>query len=103
MTTYTETPAVTELRTQLAAPERIEPGTEGWWQVYGATPDHVRAGDVLVMLDPDGELTYDEVATATVRSVDVRYTDPAGAVFRLGRMFRGFTLFRRGTHHTLAR
>jgi len=43
---------------------RIEPGTEGWWRVWGASPFDIEPGD-LIMIKPSGE----EITEYAVRHV----------------------------------
>jgi hypothetical protein len=41
-------------RTQWASQGALQPGTQGWWEVWGASPRHIKPGDLLVDIE-DGE------------------------------------------------
>jgi hypothetical protein len=79
---------------------RLEPGEEGWWEVWGARPWHLRAGDRLITLE-DGELVETDVLQATQAPPRMRLQTPQG-VQTIGMGFERCRVFRWGTHNTLA-
>lgn len=79
------------------------PGTEGFWQVWGARAYHARPGDLLATSGEGDALKYDllaEVDTST--PVRTKFTNAEGEVFNIGNLFPGLVLLRWDTHHTLA-
>lgn len=83
----------------------LQPGMEGWWQVWGAQARHVRVGDRLVFLDdeaPQGLLVQEVAEILPSNLVQFRYKTTEGEAQHFGLLWRGWRLFRRGTHHTLA-
>lgn len=40
------------------AQEQLQPGTEGWWKVWGAKAHHIRPGDLVLSKKDDGEVEY---------------------------------------------
>lgn len=98
----TDGPAAEALAAQLLAAVELAPDTEGLWRVWGACPSTIEVGDVVVNLDGD-TMVIEEVAAITDTLVGVSITTPSGAKFRMGGLFRGFQLYRPGTHATLAR
>lgn len=83
----------------------IEPGTPGWWQVWGATVHHARPGDLILCRDGD----IDKVVPTYVRDLFRSKAHPVrvGIVtdddkeVTIGAL-APMVLLRRGTHHTLA-
>lgn len=101
MTDTTTNTDAAELQAQLEAPDRIEPGTAGWWRVWGARSSVIRSGDVIVTLE-DGELVFDDVAAVEHLPLRFRITRHDGTTFTLGQLFAGWQLYRRGDRNTLA-
>lgn len=76
----------------------LQPGEEGWWKVWGATPYHIQAGDIVI------------TSTETFYVEDVY--EPKSAPVRVGIVVDGeqstigagcpIRLLRRGTKNTLA-
>jgi hypothetical protein len=88
-------------RAAIKAQQRIQPGTDGWWKVYGARVADIRPGDyVFTRDDLDGFLVEDT------------YTNEGWRGFRAGIVVDGermsigtlcpIVLLRRGTKGTLA-
>ena len=83
----------------------LQPGTAGWWEVWGATPAAIKAGDIVALATPPGE-------EADIFYVEDVYTAAAAPMRRglvvngervtIGALCTVAGLFRRGTHHTLA-
>jgi hypothetical protein len=90
---------------------RLEPGTEGWWRVWGASARDIRPGDLVMTgwrnsdgSSGHGEHTAGEPAPwGDLRdSCRVRFTDAVtGELFSVG-MLQPMALLRRGTHNTLS-
>lgn len=89
------------LALQLDADERLQPGDAGYWQHWGARTFDVKAGDIIATLD-NGVIVLDEIASARDNTVQMVYTTVSGKTFSLGHLFKGFQVFRSGTHNTLA-
>lgn len=90
----------------LEAQGRLQPGTEGWWQVWGASSRDVRAGDMVMVIwgkgTPDEEFAeylIDEILDREI--VAPKFKSSEGETFRIGAL-QPIILMRRGTHHTLA-
>lgn len=90
--------------------ERLEPGSPGYWRVYGARADDIRPGDLVMSgwADDDGikrHAEYDVVDLAPwgdLRdSLRVRFLTTTGQHASVGRM-QPMALLRQGTHGTLA-
>jgi hypothetical protein len=82
---------------------RLAPGTEGWWQVWGARAPHVRPGDVIATAGPDGaELSWiADTFTAKAAPMRCGFVDLHGVRYTFGAL-APLVVLRRGTHHTLA-
>lgn len=98
METLTAAVALAELEAQ----PRLEPGTPGWWRVWGARVDDIRPGDIVMV-----KTANDEVETLFIED-----TFPAKSIARYGIVVGGerstlgrlcpIVLVRRGTHNTLS-
>jgi hypothetical protein len=103
-----DTPATDALNAQ----GTLEPGTEGYWRVWGATVFDVKPGDLVMVgwRDDNGETGIDEweVAASAPRGeghelhdqIRPRFTSPAGDYFSIGAL-QPIHLLRRGRHHVL--
>lgn len=77
----------------------LEAGTAGWWRVWGATPAHIRAGDVVLTGGAD---TFYVSDTYRAKAHPVRVGIIVdGACSTLGALCP-IAIMRRGTHNTLA-
>lgn len=95
-------PGAEALAKQLTADERLSAGTDGYWQHWGARPSDIRPGDIVVTLD-SGAMVLDEIATSEDwHGLRQSLVTVSGKEFSLGHLFRGFQVFRYGTHNTLA-
>jgi hypothetical protein len=93
------------LTTALDAQGVLQPGEEGFWQVWGASIRDVCVGDLIMVKwsNPDrttAEITEHEVAEVR-RDIPLGVTDTEGNRFRIGAL-QQFRLFRKGTHNTLS-
>jgi len=84
----------------------ISPGTQGWWQVWGARAHDVRSGDLVMLIwDRDTESArHAEYLISEVLSNDPvcpKFRSSNGEIFRIGALMP-IILLRQGTHHTLA-
>lgn len=83
----------------------LQPGSEGWWKVWGASVRHIRTGDLVATLSEDGERELDWML------IQDRFGAKA-APLRQGFVVDGervtlgalapVVVLRRGTHNTLA-
>lgn len=84
---------------QLEAQEALKPGYEGWWPVWGASPYHIKAGDIVALAGQD-PFYVDDVFQAKAAPMRV------GLVIEGRRETLGggcrIILWRWGTHNTLA-
>lgn len=85
------------------AQDRLEPGTPGYWKVWGAKVRHIRTGDIL--LSKDGDKVVTDYITGTFESkaapVRVGLLDAEGNKFTLGAL-TPVVIVRWATHHILA-
>jgi hypothetical protein len=90
------------MRAELEAQPRMEPGTEGWWQVWGACVRDIRPGDAVAFAH-DGVTEWHYVEdTFVAKNAPIRWgIVEDGERYTLG-AFTPIALLRRGTHHTLA-
>lgn len=79
---------------------RISPGTEGWWQVWGATPQHIRPGDLVLVQGEKGWTLILDTFTAKAAPLRVGLVDESGK-WTLGALCP-VAVVRKGTHNTLA-
>jgi hypothetical protein len=91
--------AVTEFETQ----GKLEAGTEGWWQVWGASPHHIKGGDIILTKGSGDDIdTLYVEDTFTAKAAPMR----VGIVINGNKETLGalcpIILLRRGTHNTLA-
>lgn len=90
---------------------RLEPGQEGWWEVWGARWADVQAGDLLLVATRrDDVITHHEHLVGEVLppedgirgAIWFRFTDgETGEIMAYGRLCP-VGIVRRGTHHTLS-
>jgi hypothetical protein len=95
-------PAAVAIR-EFEAQPTLQPGDEGWWKVWGASPDDIKAGDIVLVKDSDGN----------VETLFIEDTFLAKSVTRVGVVIDGerqtlgrlcpIILVRKGTRNTLAR
>lgn len=80
----------------------LKPGTWGWWQVWGATPMHIRQGDiVLTVTDNEVETLFIE-DTFTAKAHPVRVGIVVNGQKQTIGALCNIVLVRRSQHHTLA-
>lgn len=84
----------------------ISPGTQGWWQVWGARAHNVRPGDLVMLIwgrgtedERHAEYLIDEILSTD--AVAPKFRAANGDIFRIGALMP-IILLRQGTHHTLA-
>lgn len=94
MTTTAE--ALAEFEAQGA----IQPGTPGWWKVWGARPQHIRKGDLLLLPENGTELIAD---TFVAKAAPLRFgfVNAEGDRFTIGAL-APIVLLRRSDHNVLA-
>jgi len=90
----------------------VEPGTEGYWQVWGACARDIRPGDLVLCGwkdrdNPDiihhAEYEVTEMASfdaPTMNTIRVGFITTTGRFASVG-MLQPVALVRRGTHHVL--
>lgn len=88
---------------ELEAQDRLEPGTPGWWKVWGATPRDIRSGDIIMHKDGDQVVTeyVEDTFTAKAAPLRIGYVINDGQRFTLGAL-TPIVLLRKGTHNTLS-
>lgn len=97
---HTEGISTMNINDELAAQPELAPGTEGWWQVWGARPCHIRPGDALAIQGEEGWLLVEDLFEA--KAAPARQGLVAnGERFTIGALCP-IALLRRGTHNTLA-
>lgn len=110
-----EAVSMTPVTDALDAQGELEPGTEGWWKVWGASVTDIRAGDLVMAIRPaykgrPAEILEFEITDAITPDGGMadqcaprfKTTRPEPHdVIRLGMLMR-VAVLRRGTHHTLA-
>jgi hypothetical protein len=84
----------------------IQPGTIGWWRLWGSCINDVVTGDMLMIKPKDGEITEHVVTrivteTGMLDAMYLRFIDHDGSDIRIGRLCPVIIL-RRGTHHALS-
>jgi hypothetical protein len=96
------------IETALAAQGTIKPGTDGWWQVFGARAQDIHPGDMVLIKDADNNFAEYQVQALTPRGeghlMDVvrpRFLATDGTHFTVGAL-QACSVLRRGTHHILA-
>jgi hypothetical protein len=95
----------------LDAQGRMEPGTEGWWKVWGACAADIQPGDLVMVgwRDDNGCKGIDEHTVGNPApwgdlrdSCRRRFTDPVtGKPFSVGYL-QPVAIVRRGTHNILS-
>ena len=93
----------------LDAQGTLQPGTEGWWQVWGARAQDIRPGDMVMMTYTDApepiEFQVQEPAPRGDNDLrDVvrpRFLATDGTHHHIGALQK-IVVLRRGTRHTLA-
>lgn len=81
---------------------RLEPGTPGWWRVYGARPQDIRIGDLVVFTDETVEVATIREAKSGCGVFITTVGDSWLNGFTLGYLNRSFAVVRQGTHNMLA-
>lgn len=99
MTATTATKTTAEAVAEFEAQGAIDPGTEGWWRVWGAQPRHIRPGDLVV--DADGWFLVTEAGPST-NGLQFGVVTAEGERFWFGLLHR-VNVVRRGTKNTLAK
>jgi hypothetical protein len=84
----------------------MQPGTEGYWQVWGAVAADLQKGDLFIAKFPDGEVLQDQVNEIVHEDnlfdyTRKRYINQDGQDRAVGLLVRVW-VFRRGTHHILS-
>lgn len=96
----------------LAQQGKLEPGTPGWWQVWGARAVDIRPGDLVLAgwRDDAGETNYREYEVAEMAPwggddrrdlLRVRFLTSFGTFASVG-ILQPMQLLRYGTRHMLA-
>ncbi len=100
----------------LDAQGTLQPGTEGYWKVWGARASDIRPGDLVMVKNQDNVISEYEVLDYAPRGregtmmdlIRPRFRAPAksagagtGQLFSVGAM-QAVVVLRKGTHHTLA-
>lgn len=81
---------------------KMAPGTEGYWQVWGARARHARAGDIVISKSEDNTVVDYVAETFVAKSLGrVGIIDGNGERFTIGQL-APVVLVRWGTHNTLA-
>jgi hypothetical protein len=86
------------VRAEVEAQGALQPGTEGWWQVWGAVPGDLEPGDYVLMKD-DEFLVQDVFVAKSPARIGIVVD---GERLTLGLLCR-VVILRRGTHGTLSR
>jgi len=76
----------------------LQPGEPGWWKVWGASVQDVRAGDIVITRTG----TFHVEALFEAKSVARQGIVVNGQPQTIGRMFGPIVVVRKGTHNTLA-
>ena len=82
----------------------LQPGTPGYWQVWGASARDVRVGDLVIARweNEDGTHSLEEYEIAEVtHGFPTRCVATDGRKFWLGALQR-LAVLRQGTHNTLS-
>lgn len=81
----------------------LKPGEPGWWQVWGANPHSIRAGDlVLSLVDDEMVPTYvADLFPSKAAPMRVGVVTDNGERVTFGALSK-IVLLRRGTHNMLA-
>jgi hypothetical protein len=96
----------TPITDALDAQGTIQPGTEGWWRVWGACINDIRQNDMIMVKPQNGEIT-EHVVTRIIPedgmldAIYLRFIDADGEDIRIGRMC-SVIILRRETQHTLS-
>ena len=89
---------------RLAAQEgqELKAGEPGYWKVWGARACDARIGDVIVTLNADDSLQFDEVAYCEDKATHTLFFTPSWNSFVIGNYYKKLALYRPGTRNTLA-
>lgn len=96
-----DSPEVDEFLAQLNAESRLQPGDEGWWQVWGSSVGDICPGDIVLTRngeDYEALFIEDRFEAKSVARLGIIV---GGQQQTLGRL-TGIVLMRRGTKHTLS-
>ena len=101
--------SATPFNDQLAAQGDLQPGEEGYWQVWGARVGDIKPGDLVMLKYSDApEPSEYQVAEAAPRgdghlmdTVRPRFLATSGELFTVGAL-QPIVVLRKGTRHTLA-
>jgi hypothetical protein len=96
----------TPIATALDAQGILQPGQEGYWQVWGARASDIRHADLVMVKGRDGQVREYAVAEPApwgdIRDIAYpRFRDESGELFSVGAL-QPVVVLRRGTRHTLA-
>ena len=105
---YTPPKATEPMTAALDAQGALEPGTEGYWQVWGARTQDIQPGDLVMIRYEDTGISEFEVAELAPRgdgdlrdTIRPRFRAATGELFHVGAL-QPVVVMRKGTHHTLA-
>ena len=85
------------------AQTRIEPGTLGWWPIWGGCTQDIRPGDIIRFSDRlsfVSDLAY--IEDPLLRMVQFSWIDQNGERRRIGRGFTAFLVYRKATGNILS-
>jgi hypothetical protein len=80
----------------------VKAGEPGYWKVWGARACDARIGDVIVTLNDDDSLRFDEVAYCEDKATHTLFFTPSWNSFVIGNYYKKLVLLRPGTRYTLA-
>lgn len=85
-----------DVRAEIEAQPVLQPGTEGWWKVYGVSGRHIRPGDYVLVGD-DEFFVQDTYAPLNVARHGIVVDGERQTIGTLANV----TVLRRGTKSTL--
>ena len=99
-----ETKTTDEVKAEVDAQPVLEPGTEGWWRVWGASPHSIEPGDYVLCKDGDGVDEFYVQSTYKPKSYPMTFGIVVdGREMTIGALAGPLVILRRGTKNTLAR
>jgi hypothetical protein len=93
----TTTRGTDEVRAEIEAQPRLEPGTEGWWKVWGARARDIRPGDYVLTSDEEF-FVQDVFAAKSIARLGIVCDGERSTIGLLCPV----VILRRGTRHTLS-